>query len=803
MYENIKKDEEPDVIKQKELEQKEKVLKLTIENANLCSWKYDFITEHLSDENKVLEQAGFIEDLSDLPESQIADGFIAPESIEQYRTLFQDMRKGKDVAAGEIWFCRNRKTDDKRCLKLTYTIQKDENGIVQFATGLGIDITDKKQTEQLYQRRVELLLHSYPKALGSFIMNLTRDLVYEQKRLYNYIQEHPDRNIAEYLSDLQSQMPEEDFLQYSKIFSRQGMLDAYQKGEQQITFTHRYYFLDRMRWITTTAQILLNPLMNELEAYIFAIDVTDEIQSKLVLQKLINYRYDIIALIYPRENRVDFRYAGNEFEVKPEISIEDYENNRKQSANMFGEFYAAEYVKNTEMKLVLSQLDQNEKYSFTIPLEVEGQKRYKRYSYNYLTKDKDIILSTVQDVTQIYEKEQEQMAIVQEALRQAESANEAKSEFLSRMSHDIRTPMNAIINMTKFARDDFHKANAEAVEDDLDKVESTSQFLLGLINDILDVSRIESGKMELQPTVYSYDEFANYLESMTLPLCEKKHIQFSWNRASASKPLYIDKVRFNQVIFNLLSNAVKFTPEHGMVSLLESDVEITDQAITETFSVMDTGIGMTEEFQRNMFDPFSRDKGTNEIQGTGLGLTIVKKIVDLMGGTVTVKSEVGKGSTFSVRLSLPFATEEQIEENRKKSGAFLEESKSLSGKRILVAEDHTLNMAIMTRLLESQKMIVIQAHDGNQVIERFESLEENSIDAILMDVRMPNRDGISATKEIRKMKRTDAKTVPIIAMTANAFEEDRKLSREAGMTAYLTKPINQKQLYLMLSEQIK
>lgn len=791
-----------EIKRQKELEQTETLLRLTIENANLCSWKYDFIAEQLTDENRVLKQAGYIENLHDLPETQIADGFVAEESVEAYRTLFSNMRAGKPVTEGEIWFCRNRSQSDKRCLKLCYTVHKDESGAVLSATGLGMDITEKKQTELLYQRRVDLLLHSYPKALGSLMMNLTRDQVSMQRRLHDYIEEHSDTKIEAYLADLQLQIPESDFQIYEKTFSRQGLLDAYNQGEQQVVFTHRYRFLDRMRWITTTAQILQNPLTEELEAYVFAMDVTDEMQAKQVLQKLINYRYDIIALIYPEENRVDFRHAGNEFEIMPEVSIEDYERNRKQSAKLFGKEYEGDYIRNTDMELILGQLEKHGRYSFTMPFCVDGKKLFKRYSYNFLTQEKDCILSTVQDVTQIYEKEQEQMNMIQDALTQAELANTAKSEFLSRMSHDIRTPMNAIINMTKFARDDYRKGNRSDAEEDLDKVESTSQFLLGLINDILDVSRIESGKMELRPSVYAYDEFSNYLESMTLPLCEQKHIKFQWNRASSSRPLFVDKVRFNQLIFNLLSNAVKFTPEHGSVSLVESDVIIAGETVTETFSVVDTGIGMIEEFQKTMFEPFSRDQGANLIQGTGLGLTIVKKIVDLMGGTITVKSVVGVGSTFSVRLQLPFATPEQIAEDRRKAGLAAAELVSLAGRRVLVAEDHELNMAIVTRLLERQDITVVKARDGEQVVELFQESAENSIDAILMDVRMPKQDGISATREIRGLARADAGNVPIIAMTANAFEEDRKLSRDAGMTAYLTKPIDPKQLARVLAEQM-
>lgn len=383
----------------------------------------------------------------------------------------------------------------------------------------------------------------------------------------------------------------------------------------------------------------------------------------------------------------------------------------------------------------------------------------------------------------------------------AQKASQAKSEFLTRMSHDIRTPMNAIINMTRFAREDYLNNRQPDVLDDLGKVENTSNYLLGLINDILDVSRIESGKLELNPVVYDYEEFASYISCMIKPLCEKKNIQFTWDRTNPIRPIYVDKVRFNQLMFNLLSNAVKYTPEGGRVALIENNSVVTDQWLCGNFSVVDTGCGMSKKFQKKMFEPFAREQSGDEVQGTGLGLTIVKRIIDVMGGTLEVESQKGIGSTFTVSVKLPYATKEQIEEaNRQKR--MVEMVTKIAGKCILIAEDHPLNMKIIVRLLSQKGIKVVQAINGQEVVEIFKKSIPGTIDAILMDLRMPLINGIEATELIRSSQHPDAAKIPIIAMTANAFEEDRIRLKEAGMTDYLTKPIEPDVLYKVLVEHI-
>lgn len=373
------------------------------------------------------------------------------------------------------------------------------------------------------------------------------------------------------------------------------------------------------------------------------------------------------------------------------------------------------------------------------------------------------------------------------------------TEKLTCMSHDICIPVNAIINMTRFAREDCLAGNIHKLMDDLDKLECSGNYLLELLNNILDISKMASGKMVLEPSVYSYDEFACYIDCMIKPLCARNNVQFVWNKRTRSRDVYIDKVRFNQLIFNLLSNAVKYTPAGGTVTFKESDCIETEDSVTCDFSVIDTGIGMTEEFQKNMFEPFTRDKNVNGIQGTGLGLLIAREITALMNATLTVTSEIARGSIFTVHITMPFAKKTSLSiRNRNVTNA----EENLHNKCILIAEDHVLNMEIIKRLLEVKGMRVITSRNGQEVLEAFCESEENSIDAILMDMNMPVKDGLCASREIRALSRRDAAFIPIIAMTANTFEADRLKADDAGMTGYITKPIDAKQVYHILNQQI-
>ncbi len=381
------------------------------------------------------------------------------------------------------------------------------------------------------------------------------------------------------------------------------------------------------------------------------------------------------------------------------------------------------------------------------------------------------------------------------AKRAAEQASLAKSEFLSRMSHEIRTPMNGIIGMTEIAR--RNSDDPEKVDDCLKKVSLSSKHLMSLINDVLDMSKIESGKIQLKNELFDLRAFLENIENIYSVQAEEKGIEFKISLFGNIDALIGgDSLRLNQILTNLLSNAFKFTPKGGRVVLNVSELKHEGNTILLRFAVKDTGVGIKQENLEKIFEAFEQENAevTHKYGGTGLGLSIVKKFSELMGGTVKVSSQYGKGSAFEVEL--PFTVtgkSDTIEWKTESDNSDRTSDKKIydfNGKHILLAEDNELNREIATELLgDGTGAIIDEADDGQKAVLLFEQSEIGYYDLILMDIQMPVMDGFEATRIIRAMQRPDAATVPIFAMTANAFAEDEEKSLQAGMNAHLSKPL--------------
>lgn len=374
-------------------------------------------------------------------------------------------------------------------------------------------------------------------------------------------------------------------------------------------------------------------------------------------------------------------------------------------------------------------------------------------------------------------------------------ASAAKTDFLSRMSHDIRTPLNVIIGMALLAK---NEKNPPETKECLNNIDESGKFLLGLVNDILDLNKVESGKMELHPEPYCYSEFCGHINAVVKPLCQSKSITFVMNGEMPDQYVMLDRLRINQIFFNLLSNAVKFTPSGGKVELNCSAKMLENKRVAFDFEVRDNGIGMSREFQSHMFEAFSQEqrKETFLVQGTGLGLAIVSNLIQLMDGQIRVESEEGKGTSFFVHLESCL-----VEYQDKKVEETIEDD-ILYGKRVLLCEDHPLNAKIAMKLLERKNVTVEHASDGEVGVSMFKAAPLHYYDAILMDIRMPVMDGMEATRAIRALDKEGAKDIPIIAMTANAYDIDKKNSRDAGMNEHIAKPIDPAILYATLERQI-
>ena len=396
---------------------------------------------------------------------------------------------------------------------------------------------------------------------------------------------------------------------------------------------------------------------------------------------------------------------------------------------------------------------------------------------------------------------EKQQQAIKTALLSAEKANTAKSSFLSNMSHDIRTPMNAIIGMTTIAQNNLH--DPHKMQSCLQKIEMASSHLLALINDILDMSKIESGKLSFKEAPLN---LSRLIQNLLLLVDTRQHDLHINTASIRDKYLLGDPVRLNQIFTNILGNAIKFTPPGGRI-----DLEITQLPLSPTgygnfrFVCRDTGIGMSSDFLPHLFSPFERSQSADvdSIEGTGLGMTITKNIVELMGGTIEVSSAIGKGTTFTVTLPLKLATKAAAPAAGLTPDQLQQACPDCHGKRILLVEDNELNREIAHELIGMTGAVIEEAVDGTDALAKITQNSADYYDLVFMDIQMPKLNGYEATKAIRRLPRTDLQKLPVVAMTANAFLDDIKREREAGMDAHITKPFQLQELYAVIATWIK
>ena len=395
------------------------------------------------------------------------------------------------------------------------------------------------------------------------------------------------------------------------------------------------------------------------------------------------------------------------------------------------------------------------------------------------------------------EKEQKYQKSLLEAAEKADAANRAKTEFLQRMSHDIRTPLNGICGMLDVG--DYYRDNLSRQTECRGKIREASNILQELVNEVLDMSKLESGEIYLEKKPFNIYQLVNEVIDVVEKMADEREIKVERKTSEIiHKDLIGSPIHLKRLLMNIMSNAVKYNKDYGKIYLSSKEISSEqDEIVTLEFKCQDTGIGMSEEFQKHLFEPFAQEQkgGASKFGGTGLGMPITKSLVEKMGGKITFTSEQGVGTTFVI--TIPFKINEDVAGDEEKQD---EVTASIRGLNILLVEDNELNMEIAEFVIQSEGASVVKAWNGQEAVEAFEKSAPGEFDVILMDVMMPVMNGYEATKTIRTMDRSDAKKIPIIAMTANAFVEDRIKSKEAGMNEHVSKPIDMKLLVKIIAE---
>ncbi len=722
----------------------------------------------------------------------------SPEDAAVYRAMVRKIDEGADDASCTI---QMQYKEVYRWLKVQMRAVRDRAGHTVKAQGYSIDVTAQKKAEVRYRKEVENLKKAGVTGNSSLTSkghhNLTRNRVLE----YTAYRDSTRRDISgikyEEACKKFLEIPdcEENRRRLEEITDRKFLLQRFYEGETSFSLRFRRSRHESMPgWVQFSLTTFESPVTGDIECFTYTYDVTEQALEDQIIAKLADIGYENLGVIHSATGSSAAYLLSKSHESK-NVSVADYDTTLRCILEQCVQKDRQEPIWQALcLATVTEQLKKADPYIYSFGMKnPDGRPAHKQYLFSWLDNRQDTIFYCMSDVTAQYENEHRQIRELETAKLEAERANEAKSDFLSRMSHDIRTPLNGIIGMTRLAGE---QNNPRSTADCLSKIDVSSKFLLGLINDILDMSKAESGKIELHKEPYLDADFKSYVESVIRPLCKGKNqtLVEEFHPVLTVIPC-MDILRYNQVLFNLLSNAVKYTPEGGTITLREEEELCEGHRLRIITTVSDTGIGMSEEFQKILFEPFTQENRCDsaENRGSGLGLAIVKKMVDLMDGTIELVSVPGKGSSFRVTLEFDYLEEDQAHWTKPVPGAA--DVSALSGRRVLLCEDHPLNQEIAVALLKGKGMLAEVADNGQLGVTAFERSAVGYYDIILMDIRMPVLDGYEATKLIRSLDRADAKTVPILAITADAFENDREKCLDAGMNGHIAKPIEPDALF--------
>lgn len=667
------------------------------------------------------------------------------------------------------------------------------------------DITEEKEMQDRLrqQYRDQIFQHYLVEEANTLILghcNITKNKISE-------IEDRTDSKLLERFGYVREEffigigtliVEEEERQKFYEKYLNEPSIRAFENGEKEVLMSCYIELPEKKggRYVLFKVNLVETPDTGDITGILTVTDITEKTIQEKIIKMLSSLNYDLVADVDLLHDRYEVVSGGD-------VNIEETQGSQVGRVRRVVEELVVdtekEYVRDMlDPQKILERLKDKESYSF----------RYSVQTGENTIQTKNMIVCAIElrmgriclvrtDVTEMLETERKVKYDLEKALLEAEKASRIKSEFLSSMSHDIRTPMNAIVGMTALAR--ANVSDSEKIQDYLKKISISSQHLLSLINDILDMSQIEQSKIHMNMQAIHMDEIIDQIFAIMISQAKDAGLRFVVEREGIKHPCFLgDILRIKQILINLLSNAFKFTAEGGTVIFRTEEIQAEQEGkVRYRFIVSDTGIGMTQQFMEHLFEPFCRSEKVNKVEGTGLGLSITKGLVELMGGEIQVDSQLNKGTTFRIEIEF----ERLIA--RKDCKVCVKESmaeESLEGRHFLLVEDNAINSEILGELLQMRGATYVLKENGQEAVEEFKNHSPGTYDAILMDIQMPVMNGHDATREIRKLSRPDAKEIVIVAMTANAFAEDVQEAMKAGMNGHIAKPVDMKLLCSTLTQ---
>ena len=706
-------------------------LAAAIQNSSMGYWEY-YPEERALVYGKAYYEGGQDETTVLKLDNNNDDGFVFPEDYEVFLELHKAIDRGEDAVSAQVRILKN---GEYRWELIKYTAIKDEQGKTIKAICTSQDISELKKAQTSYQREIEQRKLLDRGVVASAAINLTKDTV----TIFSADDPEKEQGSAETkLEDALKTVTrcissEEERQSYLALHSRENLLKSYDEGTDFLSMDYRRRDENRqMAWMRSSVKLLKEPTSGD----IVAVQRTSNINDEKIIKEITaaTLRLDYQTIIYldggtgtfirfsktnDAENPLNPQYGGDFWEyIKSYTEKNVFEDDKERVARF------------TERDYIFSRLERDGEISFVYKLSLQDKSASVRMRIDYLDRENRLVMITVTDVTELIRIEQERNAKLEQALSAADKANAAKSDFLSRMSHDMRTPLNAVISMTDFALEE--PGVPEKALEYLENVKASGKYLLSLINDILSMSKIESGQLRITCAPTTTGDLVHFIRSIIQERAKEKDIEFSVSVSDNTKMAFMaDVAHVSQVLVNLLSNAVKYTPRGGKVSLKVEALPDMAGNVTHIYTVSDNGIGMSEDYQSRMYEPFTqegRSTGGHE-NGTGLGLSIVKNLVAQMKGGISCSSAVGQGTVFTVTMCYEMV---ELERVRKKAFPAPSDVRHAKGEMILLAEDHPMNVLVARRLLEKQGYTVEVAEDGEVAVDMFSGSKPGYYKAILM-----------------------------------------------------------------------